>query len=154
MRTKRTHAHDDAHLAEERGPVGILVVTHGDAGSAMLRTLVGLVGEGATKGFSALTVGPSATRAAVAADVIRAIHRVDLGAGVVILCDLMGSTPWKCCIEIMKSVRNIEVVCGVSMPMLVKLAAADREKTAPKALAAMAAETAARSIRVGEGGQA
>ena len=68
-----------------------------------------------------------------------------------IVCDLQGSTAANCCVDLKKTGRNVEVLGGVSLPMLVKIASPDR-RTTPAQLAKAAADTAIRSVRLGNGG--
>ena len=71
-------------------------------------------------------------------------------AGVVVACDLHGSTPTNCAIEAMHD-DAVAVVCGVNFPMLVKLATQPRVGTTPAEVAQAAVDTAVRSIRVEKG---
>ncbi len=54
-------------------------------------------------------------------DIVTAAAKVDSGAGVVVLTDMFGGTPSNLAISIMDS-ANIEVIAGVNLPMLIKLA--------------------------------
>jgi PTS system mannose-specific IIA component len=54
-------------------------------------------------------------------DIIAAVEGADDGAGVVILTDMFGGTPSNLAISVMQN-RDVEVVAGVNLPMLVKLA--------------------------------
>ena len=83
-----------------------------------------------------------------------AISRADAGVGVVVVTDLYGATPSRCAQELAHEhdiASPVVVLCGLSMPMLVKLASASRETT-PAELARTAAETARRSVRLADDG--
>jgi PTS system mannose-specific IIA component len=54
-------------------------------------------------------------------DIIAAVEAVDSGEGVVILTDMFGGTPSNLAISVMQD-RDIEVIAGLNLPMLVKLA--------------------------------
>ena len=54
-------------------------------------------------------------------DIVDAVNRVDQGKGVVLLTDMFGGTPSNLAISVMEKGR-IEVVAGVNLPMLIKLA--------------------------------
>ena len=129
--------------------VGVLVVTHGDSGRAMLDAVERLVGHAAIEAFEAVTITPGEARGLIAARVVDAVRRLDRGGGVLILCDLYGSTPWSCCME----ARGADgvVLCGVNLPMIVKLASVPLEGTTAARLAQIGAETALKSIRSGDG---
>ena len=55
------------------------------------------------------------------ADIMNAIHGVDTGQGVVVLTDMFGGTPSNLAISAMNG-SNVEVVAGINLPMLIKLA--------------------------------
>lgn len=132
--------------------VGVVVVTHGGSGAAMVMTVQALVGD--VEGVTAFGVRRDETREAIAAVLAKEIAKVERGAGVLVLCDLHGATPSNCAVEIKKGGANVAVLCGVSLPMLVKVVTSDRAHATPGELAHAAAETAIRSIRLGEGGPA
>lgn len=134
--------------------VGVLVVTHGPAGAAMLESLRELVGEAAGEGFEALTVPPGEPRDRTASRVEEAARRLDGGAGVLVVTDLFGATPTNCAVELKRAGVAIEVLSGVNLAMLVKLATARRPGRTAARLAHEAAETAIRAIRLAEGGPA
>ena len=54
-------------------------------------------------------------------DILSAAARVQDGGGVVILTDMFGGTPSNLAISVMDGGR-VEVICGVNLPMLIKLA--------------------------------
>lgn len=54
-------------------------------------------------------------------DILAAVSRVDSGSGVIVLTDMFGGTPSNLAISVMDS-ANVEVVAGVNLPMLIKLA--------------------------------
>lgn len=131
--------------------VGVLIVTHGGAGLAMLRALRVLVGPAAEVGFDAISIEPGEAREQIAERIAGATTRLDQGAGVLIVADLHGSTPANCGMELKRAGWQVEVLCGLSLPMLIKLASTDRAGTTPVLLARLAADTAYRSIRLGGG---
>ncbi|MEP6654248.1 MAG: hypothetical protein ABJA82_12865, partial [Myxococcales bacterium] len=79
----------------------------------------------------------------------RACDQVDAGAGVVLLVDLQGSSPYQACMAMMDGSRAAEVVCGVNLAMLLKLATIDRCDPRPSELAHLLREVGRRSIRLG-----
>jgi mannose PTS system EIIA component len=54
-------------------------------------------------------------------DIVDAVGRADNGSGVIILTDMFGGTPSNLSISVMDGGR-IEVIAGVNLPMLIKLA--------------------------------
>ncbi len=131
----------------DHAQVGIAVVTHGGAGAAMLAALDRMLGTAALAGFVTVAVEPGDTRDAIVERVRAAAHEADHGAGVVVACDLFGSTPGNCALQLMHAEPGRTVLFGVNLAMLVKLATASRVGVTPAALAHAAAETAIRSIR-------
>ena len=81
--------------------------------------------------------------------VAEACKRVDSGAGLLILADVHGSSPFRACMAMADGTRLIEVVCGVNLPMLIKLATCDRRGLPPIKVAELVKEVGKRSIRLG-----
>ena len=61
----------------------------------------------------------------------QACDRRRRGAGVVILVDIHGSSPFQACLAMLDGTRAVEIVCGVNLPMLMKLATVDRRELRP-----------------------
>jgi len=135
--------------------VGVVIMTHGHAGQDMVATLERLLGAAAVEGFVAVEIRIGEPKAEVNVELTNAVRTADRGAGVLVCCDLHGSTPANCAVELMRArlASDVEtaVISGVSMPMLMKLATAKRTGTTPAGLAQAAVDTAIRSTRV-EGG--
>jgi PTS system mannose-specific IIA component len=68
-------------------------------------------------------------------DIVSAAARVDDGAGVIILTDMFGGTPSNLAISVMEK-ANAEVIAGVNLPMLIKLASIRADKPLKDAVAA------------------
>ena len=68
-------------------------------------------------------------------DIIEAVKKVDTGDGVVILTDMFGGTPSNLAISVM-SRPKVEVLAGINLPMLVKLAKVRDECSLAEAVAA------------------
>ena len=130
------------------GPmVGLVVVTHGGAATCLLDAVAGILGP-----------LPAAVPVAISMDetfdetlerIERACDEVDAGAGVVLLVDLQGSSPYQACMAMMDGSRPAEVVCGVNLAMLLKLATIDRCEPHPPELAQLLRDVGKRSIRLG-----
>jgi PTS system mannose-specific IIA component len=54
-------------------------------------------------------------------DIVAAVATVDSGHGVVLLTDMFGGTPSNLAISVMDR-THVEVVAGINLPMLIKLA--------------------------------
>lgn len=124
--------------------IGIVVVSHGDLARELLRATEHVVGS-MTQAES-VAIGPDDDPAERRGDISKAVARVDSGDGVVVLTDMFGGTPSNLAISIMEGAA-IEVIAGVNLPMLVKLAQS-REKHSLKACAQAAEEAGRKYIRV------
>ena len=119
--------------------IGVVLVTHGQLARNFRETLEHVVGP--QKQIEAVSIDPNDDMEQRRKDIIEAVKRVDTGAGVAILTDMFGGTPSNLAISCM-SRPNVEVLAGVNMPMLVKLAAVRKE--CPLAEAVAAAQAAGR----------
>jgi mannose/fructose-specific phosphotransferase system component IIA len=63
--------------------------------------------------------------------------------------DVHGSSEFQACLAMVDGSRPIEIVCGVNLPMLIKLATIDRERLRPPEMAELVKEVGKRSIRLG-----
>jgi len=99
--------------------VGVVVVTHGQLATELLNAAEMIVGD--LPGFSAVSIGwhddVDVARTAIA----RAIEKVDRGHGVLLLTDMFGGTPSNLAMTFLEA-DQVEVVTGVNLPMLIKLA--------------------------------
>jgi PTS system mannose-specific IIA component len=127
--------------------VGLVVVTHGGSGECLLAAAAGIVGELA----ASIAVGVSMAEDfdGIVRRVGRACDEVDSGLGVLILVDIHGSSPFQACLAMMDGTRLAEIVCGVNLPMLLKLATIDRRELRPGEMAELVREVGRRSIRLG-----
>jgi mannose PTS system EIIA component len=127
--------------------VGVVVVTHEGAADALLLAAKAIVGPlPATVGVPVPVGEPQPT---IVERLSRACAQVDEGAGVLLLVDLHGSTPFHAAMAMLDGTRPAEVLCGVNLAMLMKLSTADRADGPPVALAELLRECGRRSIRLG-----
>lgn len=96
---------------------GILLVTHGEFGQALLAAAEIIVGQQA--GVQAVSVLASHGVEEIIVELKASLGRLDVGKGVLILTDLFGGTPTTLSLSLLKG-GNIEVVSGVNLPMLLK----------------------------------
>ncbi len=64
---------------------------------------------------------------------IDCVRRVDSGSGVVVLTDMFGGTPSNLAISVMED-TGAEVIAGVNLPMLIRLASVRKDRTLPVAV--------------------
>ena len=99
--------------------IGLVLVTHGRLAVEFRSALEHVVGPQTQ--IEAVTIGPDDDVEQRRKDIIEAVKRVDTGEGVAILTDMFGGTPSNLAISCMGR-PNVEVLAGINMPMLVKLA--------------------------------
>jgi PTS system mannose-specific IIA component len=99
--------------------IGVVVVTHGELAHEFRAALEHVVGP--QDQFETISIGPDDDLDLRRNDMLSALERVDTGGGVVVLTDMFGGTPSNLAISAMEQ-SNVEVIAGVNLPMLVKLA--------------------------------
>ncbi len=112
--------------------IGIVLVTHGRLAIEFRAALEHVVGP--QNQIEAVTIGPDDDVERRRRDIIEAVKRVDSGDGVAILTDMFGGTPSNLSISVMSQPR-VEVLAGVNLPMLVKLAKVRGESPLAEAVA-------------------
>jgi PTS system mannose-specific IIA component len=99
--------------------IGVIVVTHGQLANELVNAARTIVGE--VPQFSAVSIGwhddPTVARDAIAS----AIARLQSSDGVLILTDMFGGTPSNLGLTFLE-VNRVEIITGVNLPMLIKLA--------------------------------
>ena len=106
--------------------IGLVLVTHGQLATEFRAALEHVVGH--QEAFEAVSIGPDDDMEERRRDIVAAVDRVNDGSGVILLTDMFGGTPSNLAISVMEAGR-VEVVAGVNLPMLIKLASvrADRK---------------------------
>jgi PTS system mannose-specific IIA component len=124
--------------------IGLVVVTHGRLAAEFRAALEHVVGP--QDRFETISIGPDDDMEQRRNDILAAVAKVDDGAGVIILTDMFGGTPSNLAISVMES-AHVEVVAGVNLPMLIKLASV-RGETDLKEAGAMARDAGRKYISV------
>lgn len=119
--------------------IGLVLVTHGRLAEELYAAMEHVVG--AQRNVATVCIGADDDIENRRADIESSIERVDTGDGVVVLTDMFGGTPSNLAISMMKR-KGVEVLAGVNLPMLVKLAKV--RSTQPLADAVDCAEEAGR----------
>jgi len=99
--------------------IGMVIVTHGQLATGFRAALEHVVGPQSQ--LETVTIGPEDDMEQRRVDILNAASRVQDGSGVVLLTDMFGGTPSNLAISVMDGGR-IEVICGINLPMLIKLA--------------------------------
>ncbi len=113
--------------------IGLVVVTHGRLAEEFLAAAEHVVGP--QERIKAVCIGPDDDMEKRRDDILKAARDVDTGAGVIILTDMFGGTPSNLAISVMEK-ANAEVVAGINLPMLIKLASIRADKDLPAAVTA------------------
>jgi PTS system mannose-specific IIA component len=124
--------------------IGMVLVTHGRLAEEFVAALEHVVGP--QKNVATICIGPDDDMEARRADIISAVKQVDDGAGVVLLTDMFGGTPSNLAISVLEG-GKIEVVAGINLPLLIKIAT-EREKDDLPAAVAAAQEAGRKYINV------
>lgn len=99
--------------------IGMVLVTHGRLAVEFIAALEHVVG--AQDNVAAVCIGADDDMEQRRQDILAAVAEVDNGDGVVVLTDMFGGTPSNLAISIMKEAK-VEVIAGINLPMLIKLA--------------------------------
>ena len=99
--------------------IGLVIITHAGLATEFKAALEHVVGP--QDQLETLSIGPDDDIERRRQQLIEAVQRADRGAGVVVLTDMFGGTPSNLAISVMAK-ANAEVIAGVNLPMLIKLA--------------------------------
>jgi PTS system mannose-specific IIA component len=113
--------------------IGMILVTHGRLAEEFVHAMEHVVGEQAN--VATVCIGPQDDMEQRRKDIARAIKQVDSGSGAVILTDLFGGTPSNLAISLLKAGKT-EVIAGINLPMLIRLAGARKDMDLAAATAA------------------
>lgn len=111
--------------------IGMVLVAHGHLASEFRAALEHVVGP--QKQIASISIGPEDDMEQRRKDIIEAVKKVDTGDGVVVLTDMFGGTPSNLAISVMNG-GNVEVVAGINLPMLIKLASLRQTETLANAV--------------------
>lgn len=105
--------------------VGVLIVTHKDLAEALLTVYHLILGR--QEGVQALSLDSSAPPETLVQQIQNSIAQLNNGDGVLILTDMLGGTPSNLSLSFLQE-GKVEVVTGVNLPMLMKLAGLRQNK--------------------------
>jgi PTS system mannose-specific IIA component len=99
--------------------IGVVVVTHGQLANELVNAAEMIVGD--LPRFTAVSIGWHDDVNDAREDIAKAIERVGADSGVLVLTDMFGGTPSNLGMTFLEKDR-VEVITGVNLPMLIKLA--------------------------------
>ena len=111
--------------------IGLVIVTHGRLAEEFVFAMEHVVG--AQAAVEAICIGPEDDMERRRQDILDACKRVDSGAGVILLTDMFGGTPSNLAISVMEQTKA-EVIAGLNLPMLIKLASVRNRQTLEEAV--------------------
>ncbi len=111
--------------------IGMVLVTHGALANEFKSALEHVVGP--QDSVETVAIGPDDDMEVRRNDILRCVDSVDQGDGVIILTDMFGGTPSNLAISVMQN-REVEVIAGINLPMLVKLARVRGDATIKQAV--------------------
>ncbi|MDE2596265.1 MAG: PTS sugar transporter subunit IIA [Sphingomonadales bacterium] len=101
--------------------IGLILVTHGRLAEEFVHAMQHVVGR--QDAIATVCIGPNDDVERRRKEIADAIGEVDSGQGVIILTDLFGGTPSNLAISLMQA-GKVEVIAGINLPMLIRLAKA------------------------------
>lgn len=110
--------------------IGLILVTHGKLAEEFVHAMQHVVGR--QDAVATVCIGPNDDMEARRREIADAVKTVDGGSGVIILTDLFGGTPSNLAISLMEA-GKVEVIAGINLPMLIRLAKARTSMTLQKA---------------------
>lgn len=113
--------------------IGLVLVTHGRLAEEFVSAMEHVVGP--QEQVRAIAIGPDDDMEQRRTDILAAVSAVDEGNGVIVLTDMFGGTPSNLAISILDKAK-VEVIAGINLPMLIKLAGARRETSLKEAVVA------------------
>ncbi len=120
--------------------IGLILVTHGNLAVEFVHAMEHVVGP--QEAIATVCIGPNDDMEERREEIASAIQTVNSGEGVIILTDLFGGTPSNLAISLLDAGR-VEVIAGINLPMLIRLAGA--RKTKDVVSAALAARDAGKT---------
>ncbi len=106
--------------------IGGVIVSHGQVAGELLAAAEAVVGT--LSHITAVSIGWHDDVETAKDEIARAIAKVSEGAGVLLLTDMFGGTPTNISAMFIKE-NEVEIVTGVNLPMVIKLASQNKELT-------------------------
>ena len=112
--------------------IGLVIVTHGRLAEEFVFAMEHVVGP--QTGVAAVCIGPEDDMEQRRRDILKACAEVEEGQGVILLTDMFGGTPSNLAISVMEQ-THAEVIAGLNLPMLIKLASLRGREDLPTGVA-------------------
>lgn len=106
--------------------IGGVIISHGQVATELVAAAEAVVGD--VSHVTAVSIGWHDDVEMAKGEIARAIANVSAGSGVLLLTDMFGGTPTNIAAMFLKE-NEVELVTGVNLPMVIKLASTDRSTT-------------------------
>ncbi|HUT48161.1 MAG TPA: PTS sugar transporter subunit IIA [Alphaproteobacteria bacterium] len=113
--------------------IGMVLVTHGRLAAEFVAALEHVVGP--QTNIRAVCIGADDDMERRRKEILDGVAEVEDGDGVVLLTDMFGGTPSNLAISVMEKAK-VEVLAGINLPMLIKLAGMREHQSLQEAVAA------------------
>src|ERR1700733_3095711 len=117
---------------EAASMIGLVIFTHGRLAEEFVHAMEHVVGP--QTAVSAICIGPDDDMERRRRDILGACQKVNDGGGVILLTDMFGGTPSNLAISVMEQTKA-EVIAGLNLPMLIKLASVRHREDLPTCVA-------------------
>ncbi len=111
--------------------IGIVLVSHGHLAQEFSKALEHVVGQ--QDKLEIISLFPHDDIEEKRKEILRAVQNAEDGQGVVILTDMFGGTPSNLAHSLLDG-RNVEIVAGMNLPLLIKLVSVRKAKTLHEAV--------------------
>ncbi len=124
--------------------IGLVIVSHGGLADEFRAALEHIVGD--QRQLATVSISPEDDMVDKRHEILQAIAKTDLGKGTIVLTDMFGGTPSNLALSLIDE-ADVEVLAGINLPILVKLASIRSEMPLKEAVAA-AADAGRKYIKV------
>ncbi|WP_022849759.1 PTS sugar transporter subunit IIA [Limisalsivibrio acetivorans] len=124
--------------------IGIILVTHGNFGAELLRTAEMIVG--AQDGVETIAMQNGSSLVDIADEIESVISKYE-DSGAIVFTDMFGGSPSNIAMAYLGS-RNVEVVSGINLPLLIKAFSVRKENKSLRMMCSECAESGRESIIV------
>jgi len=125
--------------------VGLVIVCHGELGAELIKVAEVIVGK--MEAVEAVSIGSVIDVDTAREEIGGAVKRLNTNEGLLILTDMFGGTPSNLSLSFLDEEKNIDVITGVNLPMIIKFANHRKGKTL-KEIVTLVREGGAKSIIV------
>ena len=105
--------------------IGLVLVTHGNLANEFISAMQHVVGP--QEQVAGVCIGPEDDLEMRRNEILEKVNSVNTGEGVVLLTDMFGGTPSNLALSMMDR-ANVEILAGINLPMLIKIASLRKEK--------------------------